>query len=330
MPQHLPPSFARAAFLGLVASFALAGCAIDDDEPAVVTLRAERSESWAARGFTRMTGPLRPPTSRHDRDEIEVWLKLPDGGVIDLSSAPGRRHLALPAGTIIDRVESVGVEGGPTRVDDVRGTLLEADGRQRFHVLRRADDSLVGLSWLRGSATAQSRADASLAEWLEGRGADRREQRRLVELNQCARCHGFDKPVSPVANERGLPNRATDLHGFYQVEGVLLDEAPAETARPRDTNLDDPFIVHRCAAGEPPIRVQDERVTHLRCADGGPPVGRLDVARALAAGDAHAAEVCASRAFLRAHMSAPARQAFSDAFAVCGIPTESVEGVERQ
>jgi hypothetical protein len=52
---------------------------------------------------------------------------------------------------------------------------------------------------------------------------------------------------------------------------------------------------------------------------GGCPVAHYDVAAALAAGDAHARAVCASRRALFAAMDGAARAAFADAFDVCGI-----------
>jgi len=300
-------------------AWGIVGCSEEADAPTRLELHAERTTSWSERGYARMTGALRPPTSMDGHNGIEVWIKLPDGAPIDVRSDGPRPHLVLPPGTSVDRVETIGGPDGVARVDDVRGTDLEVDGRERFHVLRRDDDRLVGFSWLGRDEASQRRADEALGEWLRGRGSSAREVSRLVGLNQCAHCHLVDKPGSVKANEGGLPNRPTDGHGFYQVEGVLRDEVAAETARPRDTNLDDPFITHRCATGDPPRRVETERSVHLRCADGSPPLGRLDVARALASEDAHATAVCASRAFLHARMTNAAREVFSEAFAVCGI-----------
>jgi len=304
---------------------AAAACGDADIGIESVQLTAETSDSWGPRGFVKMTGALRNPTSLDGTDTVDVWLRIPPGTVIDVA-AGDRPHLALPTGTIIDRVESVAIASGAQRVDDVRGTEILAEGKQRFHVMRRGDNALEGFAWPRGDAHAQARVDDRLTAWLGTHSAKPRQVKRLVDLNQCARCHREGKPESALESERGLPNRPTDAHGFYQVEGVLADEAPVETSRPRDPNLDDPFVAYRCVAGSAPERVETEGVARMRCADGTPVLGRLDIAASLAATSPHAIAVCATRAALHERMTAAARNAFGEAFAVCGITKASVQG----
>ncbi len=321
------PTLARSSVPTLVLLIAagMAGCGDVGANVEAVELRAETSDAWRERGFVRMTAALRNPTSLDGTSSVDVWLSVPEGGTIALDTASDGPHLVLPAGTRVDRVESIAVAGKP-RVDDVRGTELLTGGGQRFRVLRRGEASLEGMAWPRSDAHAQARVDDRLAAWLETHGARPRAVKRLIDLNQCARCHVSNKAPSTTAGQDGLPNRPTDGHGFYQVEGVLHDELPVETSRPRDPNLHDPFVTYRCASGEPPQPVESTSVAHVRCADGAPVLGRLDVAQSLAAKDPHALAVCETRRFLFERMTTSARNAFGEAFAVCGITTASFPG----
>ena len=51
------------------------------------------------------------------------------------------------------------------------------------------------------------------------------------------------------------------------------------------------------------------------------PLARFDMRTALANNDSHAAEVCRSRAFLFNHLDTNGKEAFKDAFEICGIKT---------
>jgi hypothetical protein len=103
--------------------------------------------------------------------------------------------------------------------------------------------------------------------------------------------------------------------------GVEPDEAPLETHRARDMNEGDPFIHIACGDGtEASLAAGPRRRRHYICADGSVPRGRTDLRAALAAKDAHAKAVCASRAYLAAHMDDDGREAFAESLRECAPP----------
>jgi hypothetical protein len=102
-----------------------------------------------------MVPSIHLPTTHASDDLIHVWLRIPDGAVIDARWLhDGRRwERHLPPGTAADRVEyyHIGnVEPGHASlyldsavadavdwtIADVRGTKVAQDGSQRFHVYR--------------------------------------------------------------------------------------------------------------------------------------------------------------------------------------------------
>jgi hypothetical protein len=106
---------------------------------------------------------------------------------------------------------------------------------------------------------------------------------------------------------------------------VLQDRITLNRERPRDQNVDDPYISFLCQSltGAPD---QPAEIATLPNGTRGPkcgpdtfPVGALDMKRAFAARDEHALTVCASRDALYRHMNQLAREAFGTAFAECGI-----------
>lgn len=285
---------------------------------------------WAEEGFVEMVAPIRPPSSPDASVAIEIWLRLPLDGLIDLAG-PGARDLVLPVGTEADRVEVLRRPEGEAQVLDVRGTRLGPDAQQ-FHVFRPVDGELLGLSWPRGDDEAQGSADERLAELVRPD-----ELARMRRLNQCAGCHGANKPVSDRVDEGGLPHRATDAQGFYGVRAVLEKSLPLERSRPRDMNVDQPFVHVFCpsSVGPPTIVRREGGAQRVDCADGAVAWAELDVVSALAAGDEYAGRVCRSRGELRARMTARAAEAFSDAFAACGgetgtssTPLEERKGID--
>jgi hypothetical protein len=62
---------------------------------------------------------------------------------------------------------------------------------------------------------------------------------------------------------------------------------------------------------------KDDGTRRPACPGNAAPIGVLDVASALVAGDEHANGVCASRGALYARMDDEARRAFAAAFDVC-------------
>jgi hypothetical protein len=277
---------------------------------------------WARQGFVEMVPALRPPTTADRADRIEVWMKLPEGAVIETRWAPDQERwvLVMPEGAVVDRVEQMTPAGGASWVADVRGTEFLGGGHEQFHVLRRAGPRLTGFSWPRDGPAAQREATDLLGALLRRQGADGPWIRKVTALNDCAQCHRHEKPESTLLDEGGVPHRATDASGLFVPTAVLSSRAPIETARPWDQNLDDPFIRFRCPSGEP-RRVERgsgaEAARFLRCPGGAVPIGELDVRAALAAGDTHATAVCASRRYLFEHLDGMGRTAFAEALAEC-------------
>ena len=245
-----------------------------------------------------------------------MWLKLPKRGTIDLDDA-GR--LRMPDETVAERVESV-----DDRVIDVRGTRFDDDGKEWFHVYRRVGDRLVGVEWPRDDVAAARRAHARIDELVQGDapdgdapdgGARDAMIARWHALDDCAACHGKDRADATMVS--ALPSRGTDGSGLFVPETVLRDAAPLERHRPRDLNIEDHDIRITCVRGAAMIAADREGGRQPRYTDGGVPRATLDVAHALAIGDPHAKEMCASRRWLASRLSDKARARFKDAIAEC-------------
>jgi hypothetical protein len=259
---------------------------------------------WRTAGFVEMVTPLLPPTSIDERDRIAVWLKLPDGALIEHGLS-----LRYPAGTISDRVESQG-----DRVVDVRGTRFTEDGGERFHVLRREGAALAGYEWPRDNAELERRATELAVELVEPP-----QRERFRRLNDCASCHVHDR-AQATRDDGSRPPRATDSSGLYQMLAVLSDAAPLDRHRAREVNVDSPYLRVDCAdGGHVELRDEGERgARRYTCDTGGVPIGHVDIARARAEGDPRAIAVCRARGYLREHMAPDVRASFSAAFAACG------------
>jgi hypothetical protein len=278
-------------------------------------LEIASDDHWVDAGFVEMVSPISPPTSLDGSDLIEVWLRLPPGRAVDVTTATdGRPLLALPPETLADRIERITSTAGSPIVD-VRGTEVLHDGGQQFHMLRRAGQSLRGYSWARGSADEQGEADRRVAELVPASAVT-----KLRRLNDCVSCHTAKKAEQVELGATALPNRRTDGVGFYQVQAVLDDEQPLETSRPRDTNVDEPFVTLSCPDGSrPQVASFDDGRRAVRCAGTGLPRARYDVAAGLRAGASRALRVCASRRYLHEHMTDHARSAFRAAFSACEL-----------
>jgi hypothetical protein len=278
------------------------GCA-RDVEPTAIRIE-DPDQHWHANGFVEMVTPLEPPTTPDGRDRITVWLKLPEGEAI--ASGPSLRYAA---GTVADRVEYTGSE-----VTDVRGTRFVAGGIELFHVLRRDGSALSGHEWRRGDTRLERRA----ADLVASR-ADPPARERLRRNNDCASCHQHDRPPAVRADTAG-PRRATDSSGLYQMLAVLSDLAPIDHHRPRELNVDSPYLHVDCPDGSAAQLHDDGRgVRRYVCADNGVPLGHVDIARARREGEPRALAVCQSRRYLMQHMTRDAREAFAPAFAACGL-----------
>jgi hypothetical protein len=305
----------------------LSGARSDDERVGarVTALRIDDpSTHWRDNGFTAMTPPVHLPSDESGRDRIVVWLKL-GAGTIGARVVDGEARLVFPAGTIADRVETVG-----DAVMDVRGTTLDESG-ERFHVYVPVDEApsaLIGWEWRRSDDGAEHDAtDALLARLrttqrrMHGSAPPTEPElaqtlRQYEKNNNCGACHVHEKPLATTGN---VVHRATDENGFFVPLSVLTDESPLERHRPWDVNADDPFLDVMCPSGGKARLAQMNSRRQFACPDFEIPLGRLDFARALAAGDGHAREVCRSRRFLFDHMDQSARAAFAHAFAECSI-----------
>ncbi|HKE18202.1 MAG TPA: hypothetical protein VKB80_25165 [Kofleriaceae bacterium] len=281
-------------------------------EPPHLEIRDPESH-WQRAGFVEMVPPVRPPSSGDGSDEIRVYLRLPESARIAVVAGAGGPSMVFPPGTVADRVELVG-----GRVVDVRGTRFGEGGEETFHVYRRAGESLAGTEWPRSDPRLAALATAQLAKELRAAGSSADRVRRFERLADCVPCHEPDQPQASRPRS-GRPNRRTDASGLVVPLATLADAAPIELHRPRDMNADDRFITTTCAGAPAELRGGPRGARRYVCADGSLPISRLDVTAALAAGDPHAARVCASRRTLFAHLDAGGRRAFASAFRACGI-----------
>jgi hypothetical protein len=310
--------------LGSLALLLAAGAACRDGPPPGVTeLRIDDPAGHHVReGFVQLVPPVHLPSSSPDLDQVEIWVRLPEGALVELSEdEAGRPTLEFPAGTLADRVEWHG-EGEARRIVDIRGTRIEADGAQTFYVYRpTAPDPrapLFGLEWSREDPAAQRAATDHLVAKVAALPpvVDMPKARRAKVLegvrgrNQCAGCHGLSRPENEAPHQHGLVDRGTDVSGFFTPRTVLWDEVPLEAYGAHDRSWSDPAIEVRCA---------DRPVTESgrRCPDGSIARGRLrwDVA-APEARRLHDA-VCESRRWIAAHMNDESRAKLASVWASC-------------
>src|SRR5262249_35113268 len=133
------PTLMEVCRVGLMA-YCLAFATGCKPRPAVRAIAIEEPTTyWRREGFRQMIPPVRLPTSIDGKDEIAVWIRIPDRAKLDLSPS-----LRYPAGTVVDRVES-----NDGAVSDVRGVRFLDDRSQEFHVLRPRAQGLAGFSWPR-------------------------------------------------------------------------------------------------------------------------------------------------------------------------------------
>lgn len=302
------------------------GCGLDAPPPGVTDLRIDAPhEHHAAEGYVQIVPPVHLPSSSPRLDQVEIWVKLPDGDSIDVTADPrGRPMLRFGPGTWADRVEFAG-RGDARRIVDIRGTRIEDDGRQTFYVYRpTAPDPtapLFGVAWDRDDATAHQAATerlvAKLAELPPATKMKPAARQRFLDgvrtRNGCAGCHVLGRPDNEIPRQHGLVDRGTDHSGFFTPQTVFFDEVVLEAYSAHDRSWDDPSVEIRCAGQPLTQRTPGAR----RCPDGSIARGRVQWGATEPVARARLAEVCRSRRWLTAHMAPKNRAKMSPAEGPC-------------
>jgi hypothetical protein len=275
-------------------------------------------------GFVRMEPPVHLPTSAPAIDQVEIWLRLPPTGTIELSEMgdePGR--LVFPPGTIADRVEFFDT-GAQRRIVDIRGTTIRAQG-QDFHAYRPAgsqpSSKLIGVQWSRDDAALQAPATQRFLDRIGAappiRDVPQPARGRVLESvrakNDCNACHAEGRPDNTTLGEHGLVNRGTDGSGLFSPATVLLDEGLLETYGVDDRSTSDPALSLSC--GE--RAATPEEIGARRCAGAQVMRGRVDWARLYDTDGARAERICGSRRTLWDRMSTAARARYPAALEPC-------------
>ncbi|MCA9684072.1 MAG: hypothetical protein KC457_17865 [Myxococcales bacterium] len=293
---------------------------------------AEPSQHWQREGFVEMVPPIRLPTATPGEDDVVVWLRIPEGGVISTrprSDDGAGLILSFPPGTVADRVESRG-RGSRRGVIDVRGTRLgegSEAGEEWMHTLRRdggAQGGLFGYEWPRSSGEAHGEATrrllAELAEIPPGSTMDEPARvaylSRIESKNQCVVCHVHERSDNRREGELGVVDRGTDGNGFFTPHTVLLDEMPLERYGDIDPNLHDPWVEVRCPEGEVTLETRGRRL-QATCPNDAVPRARFNLALALSHGDARAKRICIARRYLYEHLDERGREHFAAAIDAC-------------
>lgn len=284
---------------------------------------ADPRDFWTGGGYVNLVPPVHLPSVSRDRAEVEIWAKLPDpgAGLIELD-ASGERFV-FPPGSVLDRVE-YRVKDGKRYVVDVRGTTVDADAAQRYHVYRRGPEGLFGFEWVRGDTDAHDAAtDALIARLAEVPPGSKMKAKARDEYlqsvrgkNDCFGCHLLSRATNARQNEHGLVNRGTDASGFFTPQTLFAEVIPVEKYGKFDRNHTDPRVTVACPAdGEVQI-VHDKPW----CDEKAVPQGRYDLVGALAAAEPRARQVCAGRKYLADHASAAIRDRFAKALESCEPP----------
>jgi len=316
-----------AALVGcLVGPYALAcGDESSRDEPKderVLELRIDDPAShW--HDFVEMVPGVHLPSSSAELDQVEVWLRIPSDGVVEVTRDG---LLVFPAGTRADRIEWVG-HGHVRTIADVRGTSIDSEGREQFFTLRPTSGDrgapLVGTQWPRDDRVAAKRAIERLLELVAemppaSQWSERKLQHHLDALrskSDCAACHVHGRLPNELAGQWGLVHRGTDASGFFTPATVLLDEIPVESYGSHDRNWSDPFVTLVCPDGTPE---PSKRAATTVCPADAVPMGHFDLAAALQMGDLRAVRVCRSRRYLYEHLDTHAKARFAASVALCG------------
>lgn len=295
---------------------------------------ADPTSYWRQTGFVELAPTVRLAISAEGRPRVTVQLWLPKDGLITARALEHQqRHtIAFPPGSEADRVSLTGSARAGWTVADVRGSRLDANGDEWFHVYRPSSGTfaapLVGFEWRRDDEAQRDEALALLVEHVRttpGALARRPPSRGSVSffsrMNACEHCHFANKPASSEPND-WLPLWPTDQTGWYVPLAVMLPALALSTTRQwHDPNADDPLVDKRCDAGAP-RRIDHATGSWFRCADGSVPYGIRDVARGLAQADAYTTALCRSRRHLYERMDRTAKAAFSEVMARCESPRE--------
>lgn len=283
---------------------------------------------WERNDFATLAPTVRLAISAVGRPHVTVRLKLPDGSVVKAKrlEAQGRHTLVFPPGTVADRVSMMRYSGGLT-VADVRGSRIDDQGREWFHVYRpsgaKPNSALIGYEWLRDDPAQREEATTLLVEQVRTTPRPFRRVRPsrgyvrfFARMNECESCHFADKAAGDDPDD-WLPLWPTDHVGWYVPMAVMLPElALSTTPTWHDPNVDDDLVSTRCRTG--PARTRTRRAgSWFRCDDGSVPHGVRDFARGLERNDAYTAEVCRSRRLIYRHMDAEAKAAFAVVMAQC-------------
>ncbi|MCA9711690.1 MAG: hypothetical protein KDK70_37995 [Myxococcales bacterium] len=304
-----------------------AGCRSDAPPPGVTDVRIEAPRRYHAdEGFVPLVPPVHLPSSSPERDQVEIWVKLPPDGLIDVRLDERQRPvLRFPPGTWADRVEFAG-RGDARRIVDIRGTRIEPDERQTFYVFRPTapdpDAPLFGVEWPREDAGAHRAATERLLSKLTAlppaATMDDDARHRFLEgvrvRNGCAGCHGLARPDNEIPKQHGLVDRGTDDSGLFTPQTVLWDEVALEAYGAHDRSWSDPAIEVRC--GDRALDAQDPQDAR-RCPDGSIAQGRLRWDATEPVARAHLAQVCEGRRILTAHMTPENRAKISPAMGPC-------------
>ncbi|MEM6992715.1 MAG: hypothetical protein AAF721_19530 [Myxococcota bacterium] len=275
---------------------------------------------WAKEGFVQLVPPIHLPSSNHQRDEVEIWMRVDKGSTIEELS-PGKDGapvgLRFPPGSVLDRVE-YGEIRGKRYVVDVRGTRTDDAGAQHFHVYRRGKRGLFGFEWARQDEAAHARATEALIEGLGGLLPEGEPEpawfQSVRAKNACADCHGLSRQTNTTQGEFGLVNRGTDASGYFTPWTIMTNEIPLERYGGHDRSETDRYTDIRCPAGSAETTADDGRA---RCDGGAVPVGKYALQEALAAGEPRALQVCTARKQLAAHFSAGLRERFAQPLQEC-------------
>ncbi|MBL4684511.1 MAG: hypothetical protein JKY37_07980 [Nannocystaceae bacterium] len=311
--------------LALAIALLAVGCSKPAAPEGVTALAmADPREHWAKEGFVQLVPPIHMPSSDLQRDQVEIWARLPEGSTVTKQVSPNGSPVGLlfPPGSMLDRVE-YGYIGGKRYVVDVRGTRIDEAGAQWFHVYRRDASGLFGYEWARADGAAHERATDALIDRLSATHNTKNSDGETVRpawidavrrKNACAACH----PPSRLTNDRqgahGLVNRGTDASGFFTPWTVFENEIPLERYGGHDRSETDGYTEVVCPAGDTRTQTEGGRA---RCASGAVPRGRYDLAAARAAGDPRALKICTARRYLVAHLSPDLRQGFAAALQQC-------------
>jgi len=314
-------------------AFLAAACA-DQGPPSGVTELRSAPSMWEREGFVELVAAV--PLPHLQGGATRVYVRIPAHATLALEGPHDAPQLRAPPGTQADRVEYITVAGahGPVlTVADVRGSVVDAEGREQFHVLRPVAPGpgaeLFGVSWPRQRADLGGLAHAWMAQRMAGDVGFARAPahqsrdaavRHFVGLQDCAGCHAQGKTAFTRPSERrGVVNRGSDARGWYSLLATLRDAAPLESYRPVQPAAHSPFVNVTCADGSKPTRDHRSGQAVVQCGPGALPWGQLDVKAGLAASDAHTRAVCRARSLLLPHLDAAVRSAFSEGLLACGL-----------